>query len=162
LQKKYFDIIVIDASAGTNNTLIKAIYDKCDVFINVLSQTPYIIDWYMQHDEYKGDKVINVINMYDDEVYPDVGNLKRDFELEDVVPLRYSPTFRHYYNQKMLDPFYRTGDGFNSDFEQLIIRMGNMIGLTELNNLDITNTNMLVKSAEPKKKGLFSGLFGKK
>ncbi|MBQ7669010.1 MAG: hypothetical protein IJS47_06760 [Clostridia bacterium] len=161
--KKYFDIIVIDASAGINNSLIKALYDKCDAFVNVLSQTPYIIDWFMNHDEYKGDKVINVINMYDEEVYPNERDLRRDFELEDVLTLRYSADFKNYYNQKILDPFYITGDAFNTDFEELIVRIGNKIKLTELDNLDITNTNMLVKAQEPKKKsGFLSGVFGKK
>jgi len=160
--KKYFDIIVIDASAGVKNSLIKSIYEKCDVFINVITQTPYIIDWYMKHDEYKGDKVITLINMYEDEVYPDVGNVKKDFGLENVIPLRYSPVFKHYYNQKMLDPFYKTSDLFNNDFAQLIMKVGNKINLKELNNLDIVNTNLLIKAKEPKKKGFLSGLFGKK
>lgn len=162
IAKKYFDIIVIDASAGVKNSLIKSIYEKCDVFVNVLTQTPYIIDWYMKHDEYKGDKVITVINMYDDDVYPDIGNIKKDFELENVIPLRYSPLFKHYYNQRMLETFYRNDDLFNNDFAQLIKQVGNKLSLTELNNLDIVNTNMLIKMKEPKKKGFLAGLFGKK
>jgi len=161
IAKKYFDIIVVDASAGIKNALIKSIYEKCDAFINVLTQTPYIIDWYMQHDEYKGDKVITVLNMYDEDVYPDIGNIRKDFELENVVPLRYSPLFKHYYNSRMIETFYRNDDLFNNDFAQLIMRVANKCGMTELNNLDIVNTNMLITAKAAKKKGFFAGLFGK-
>ena len=160
--KKYFDIIVIDASAGVKNAVIKSIFEKCDVFINVITQTPYIIDWYMKHEEYKGDKVITLINMYEDEVYPDVGNIKKDFSLENVVPLRYSAIFKHYYNQKMLEPFYKTNDLFNNDFAQLIMKIANMLNFTELSKMDLVNTNLLIKAKETKKKGFLAGLFGKK
>ena len=87
--------------------------------------------------------------------------LEKDFGLEDLILIRYSTLFKHYYNQKLLDPFYKSNDLMNNDFAQLITRVGDMLNIKELNNLDIVNTNLLIKAKEPKKKGFFAGLFGK-
>lgn len=164
--KKYFDIIVIDAAAGTSkNALIKQIYDMSDVFINMLTQSAYIIDWYSTHDEFKGEKVINVINMYEEDVYPDYGDIKKEFKIDDFVSVRYSKLFKNYYNLKILDTFYRINeDLFNNDFSQLILRVGEKLGIKELEKLDMVNTNMLidVKHNEKSKKGLFSRFFKSK
>jgi len=158
--KKYFDYVIIDAAAGTKNALTKQIYDISDVFVNMLTQNAYIIDWYMKHDEYKGDKVINVVNLYEDDIYPDLGDMKKEFKFENVVPVRYSKLFKHYYNQKSLDPFYTTGDLFNNDFAQLIEKIAEKLDITELKKLDIVNTNMLI-GFKSKKRGLFASIFKK-
>ena len=160
--KKYFDIIIVDAGAGINkNSLIKQLYEVSDVFINILTQNAYIIDWYVKHDEFKDDKVINVINMYEDDVYPDYGNITKEFKLDDFVSVRYSKLFKNFYNQKILDPFYKTDDLFNNDFSQLIIKVAEKLDLNELKKLDIVNTNMLIdqKYIEKSKQGFFSRLF---
>ena len=80
-----------------------------------------------------------------------------------MILIRYSKLFRHFYNQKILDPFYKTDDLFNNDFSQLIVKVGEKIGLKELAKLDIVNANMLIDATyNEKKKGFFSRLFGKK
>lgn len=162
--KKYFDIIVIDSSAGIKNALITQIYEYCDVFINVLNQNAYIIDWYTKHSAYKDDsKVINVINMYEEDIYPDYGDIKKEFKLENMILLRYSKLFRNYYNQKMMDTFYKMDDLFNNDFSQLIVKMGEKFELKELAKLDIVNDNMLIESKyNEKHRSFFSRLFNKK
>lgn len=160
--KKYFDIIVIDAAAGTKNGLTKQIYDISDAFVNMLTQNAYIIDWYVKHDEYKGEKTINVVNMYEEDVYPDLGDIKKEFKLDNVIPVRYSKLFKHFYNQKILDPFYKSDDLFNNDFSQVIIEIAKKADIKELTKLDIVNTNMLIGIKEKQKKGLFARLFGKK
>ena len=160
--KKYFDIIIVDAGAGINkNSLIKQLYEVSDVFINILTQNAYIIDWYVKHDEFKDDKVINVVNMYEEDVYPDYGNITKEFKLDDFVSVRYSKLFKNFYNQKILDPFYKTDDLFNNDFSQLIIKVAEKLDLKELKKLDIVNTNMLIdqKYIEQSKKSFFSRLF---
>ena len=160
--KKYFDIIIVDAGAGINkNSLIKQLYEVSDVFINILTQNAYIIDWYVKHDEFKDDKVVNVINMYEEDVYPDYGNITKEFKLDDFVSVRYSKLFKNFYNQKILDPFYKTDDLFNNDFSQLIIKVAEKLELNELKKLDIVNTNMLIdqKYIEKSKQGFFSRLF---
>lgn len=160
--KKYFDIIIIDAGAGINkNSLIKQLYDVSDVFINMLTQNAYIIDWYSTHSEFKGDKVISVINMYEEDVYPDYGDIIKEFKLDDFVSVRYSKLFKNYYNQKVLDPFYKTEDLFNNDFSQLVVKIAEKLDLKELKKLDIVNTNMLIdqKYIEKSKKGFFARLF---
>ena len=160
--KKYFDFIIIDAGAGINkNSLIKQIYEISDVFINMLTQNAYIIDWYTTHDEFKDDKVINVINMYEEDVYPDYGDILKEFKLNDIVLVRYSKLFRNFYNQKILDPFYKTEDLFNNDFSQLISKMAEKLNIKEFKKLDIVNTNMLIdtKYNEKAKKGFFARLF---
>lgn len=159
--QKYFDYIIIDAAAGTKNALTKQIYDISDVFVNMLTQNAYIIDWYMKHDEYQSDKVINVVNMYEDDIYPDLGDMKKEFGFENVVPVRYSKLFKHYYNQKSLDPFYTTGDLFNNDFSQLIKKIAEKLDITELKKMDIVNTNMLIGIKPKKKKSFFASLFNK-
>ena len=162
--KKYFDIIIVDASAGLKNSLTTELYEYSDVFVNILTQNAYTIDWYTKHENYKDDdKVVNVINMYEEDIYPDYGDIKKEFKLENMVLLRYSKLFRHFYNQKILDPFYKTEDLFNNDFSQLIVKIGEKIGLKELAKLDIVNDNMLIDvKYNDKKKGFFSRLFGKK
>ena len=162
--KKYFDIIMVDASAGVKNSLTTELYEYSDVFVNILTQNAYTIDWYTKHENYKNDdKVVNVINMYEEDIYPDYGDIKKEFKLENMVLLRYSKLFRHFYNQKILDPFYKTEDLFNNDFSQLIVKIGEKIGLKELAKLDIVNDNMLIDvKYNDKKKGFFSRLFGKK
>ena len=163
--KKYFDIIIIDAAAGTSkNSLIKQIYEISDLFINMLTQNAYIIDWYSRHSEYKDEKVINVINMYEDDVYPDYGDIKKEFKLDDFVSVRYSKLFKNFYNQKILDPFYKTEDLFNNDFSQLIMKVAEKLNIVELKKMDIVNTNMLidVKYSQKEKKGIFARLFGSK
>jgi len=163
--KKYFDFIIIDAGAGINkNSLIKQIYEISDVFINMLTQNAYIIDWYTTHDEFKDDKVINVINMYEEDVYPDYGDIVKEFKLNDFVLVRYSKLFRNFYNQKILDPFYKTEDLFNNDFLQLISKMAEKLELKEMKKLDMVNTNMLIdtKYNERAKKGFFARLFSSK
>lgn len=163
--KEYFDIIVIDAAAGIKNSLNKAIYKKCDVFINVLTQNPYIIDWYVKHDEYKGEKTLNVINMYEEDVYPNINEIKKDSNLDNLILIRYSKLFRDFYNQRILDPLYKTEDLFNNDFAQLITKIGQVLEISELNKLDIVNTNMLIEvRAAEKKKGFLSlfNMFNKK
>jgi len=160
--KKYFDIIIVDAGAGINkNSLIKQLYEVSDVFINMLTQNAYIIDWYTKHEEFKDDKVINVINMYEEDVYPDYGDIVKEFKLNDFVSVRYSKLFKNFYNQKILDPFYKTEDLFNNDFSQLIIKVAEKLEFRELKKLDIVNTNMLIdtKYNEKAKKGLFARLF---
>ncbi len=160
--KKYFDIIIVDAGAGINkNSLIKQLYEVSDVFINILTQNAYIIDWYVKHDEFRDDKVVNVINMYEDDVYPDYGNITKEFKLDDFVSVRYSKLFKNFYNQKILDPFYKTDDLFNNDFSQLIIKVAEKLDLNELKKLDIVNTNMLIdqKYIEKNKGNFFSRLF---
>lgn len=162
--KKYFDIIVIDASAGMKNSLTTELYEYSDVFINILTQNAYTIDWYTKHESYKNDeKVVNVINMYEEDIYPDYGDIRKEFKLDNMLLIRYSKLFRHFYNQKILDPFYKTEDLFNNDFSQLIVKIGERLGLKELSKLDIVNDNMLIDVAyNTKKKGFFSRLFGKK
>ena len=162
--KKYFDIIIVDASAGVKNSLTTELYEYSDVFVNILTQNAYTIDWYTKHENYKDDdKVVNVINMYEEDIYPDYGDIKKEFKLENMLLLRYSKLFRHFYNQKILDPFYKTEDLFNNDFSQLIVKIGEKIGLKELAKLDIVNDNMLIDvKYNDKKKGFFSRLFGKK
>ena len=162
--KKYFDIIIVDSSAGVKNSLTTELYEYSDVFVNILTQNAYTIDWYTKHEDYKDDdKVVNVINMYEEDIYPDYGDIKKEFKLENMVLLRYSKLFRHFYNQKILDPFYKTEDLFNNDFSQLIVKIGEKIGLKELAKLDIVNDNMLIDvKYNDKKKGFFSRLFGKK
>ena len=162
--KKYFDLIVIDASAGYKNPLIMEIFNYSDVFVNILTQNAYTIDWYTKHKSYEDEsKIINVINMYEEDIYPDYGDIKKEFKLENMVLIRYSKLFRHFYNQKILDPFYKTDDLFNNDFSQLIVKIGTQIGLKELAKLDIVNDNMLIDvKYNDKKKGFFSRLFGKK
>jgi len=163
--KRYFDIIIIDAAAGTSKTsLIKQIYEISDVFINMLTQNAYIIDWYSRHSEYKDERVVNVINMYEDDVYPDYGDIKKEFKLDDFVTVRYSKLFKNFYNQKILDPFYKTEDLFNNDFSQLIMKVAEKLNITELKKMDIVNTNMLidVKYSEREKKSFFARLFGSK
>ena len=160
--KKYFDIIIIDAGAGINkNSLIKQIYEISDVFINMLTQNAYIIDWYATHDEFKDGKVINVINMYEEDVYPDYGDITKEFKLNEFISVRYSKLFKHFYNQKILDPFYKTEDLFNNDFSQLIIKVAEKLELKELKKLDIVNTNMLIdtKYNEKTKKSFLAKLF---
>ena len=162
--KKYFDIIIVDASAGVKNSLTTELYEYSDVFVNILTQNAYTIDWYTKHENYKNDdKVVNVINMYEEDIYPDYGDIKKEFKIENMVLLRYSKLFRHFYNQKILDPFYKTEDLFNNDFSQLIVKIGEKIDLKELAKLDIVNDNMLIDvKYNDKKKGFFSRLFGKK
>ena len=162
--KKYFDIIIVDASAGVKNSLTTELYEYSDVFVNILTQNAYTIDWYTKHENYKNDeKVVNVINMYEEDIYPDYGDIRKEFKLENMVLLRYSKLFRHFYNQKILDPFYKTEDLFNNDFSQLIVKIGEKIGLKELAKLDIVNDNMLIDvKYNDKKKGFFSRVFGKK
>lgn len=162
--KKYFDIIVVDSSAGVKNSLTTELYEYSDVFVNILTQNAYTIDWYTKHESYKNDeKVVNVINMYEEDIYPDYGDIRKEFKLENMVLLRYSKLFRHFYNQKILDPFYKTEDLFNNDFSQLIVKIGDKVGLKELSKLDIVNDNMLIDvKYNDKKKGFFSRLFGKK
>lgn len=162
--KKYFDFIIIDAGAGINkNSLIKQIYEISDAFINMLTQNAYIIDWYATHGEFKDDKVVNVINMYEEDVYPDYGDIVKEFKLNDFVLVRYSKLFKNFYNQKILDPFYKTEDLFNNDFSQLITKVAEKINLKELKKLDMVNTNMLIdtKYNEKAKKGFFARLFSK-
>lgn len=162
--KKYFDIIVVDASAGIKNSLTTELYEYSDVFVNILTQNAYTIDWYTKHESYKNDeKVVNVINMYEEDIYPDYGDIRKEFKLENMLLIRYSKLFRHFYNQKILDPFYKTDDLFNNDFSQLIVKIGERLGLKELAKLDIVNDNMLIDVAyNEKKKSFFSRLFGKK
>jgi len=163
--KKYFDIIIIDAGAGiSKSSLVKQLYDISDVFINMLTQNAYIIDWYTKHDAFKDDKVINVVNMYEEDVYPDYGQIIKEFKLDNFVSVRYSKKFKDYYNQKVLDPFYKTDDLFNNDFSQLIIKVAEKLELRELKKLDIVNTNMLIdtKYNEKAKKGFFARLFSSK
>lgn len=163
--KKYFDIIIIDAGAGTNkNSLIKQIYEISDVFVNMLTQNAYIINWYVTHSEFKDEKVINVINMYEEDVYPDYGDITKEFKLNDFVSVRYSKLFKNFYNQKILDPFYKTEDLFNNDFSQLISKVAEKLNIKELKKLDIVNTNMLIdtKYNEKAKKGFFARLFSSK
>lgn len=162
--KKYFDFIIIDAGAGINkNSLIKQIYEVSDLFINMLTQNAYIIDWYATHDEFKDDKVINVINMYEEDVYPDYGDIVKEFKLNDFVLVRYSKLFKNFYNQKILDPFYKTEDLFNNDFSQLISKMAEKLNIKDFKKLDIVNTNMLIdtKYNEKAKKSFFARLFSK-
>lgn len=159
--KKYFDIIIIDAGAGINkNSLIKQLYEISDVFVNMLTQNAYIINWYATHSEFKDDKVINVVNMYEEDVYPDYGDIVKEFKLDNFVSVRYSKLFKNFYNQKILDPFYKTEDLFNNDFSQLIIKVAEKLNLKELKKLDIVNTNMLIdqKYLEKSKKGFFARL----
>lgn len=163
--KKYFDIIVIDAGAGVNkNSLIKQLYEISDAFVNMLTQNAYIIDWYSKHDEFKDEKVINVVNMYEEDVYPDYGNIVKEYKLENFLLVRYSAKFKDYYNQKILDPFYKTDDLFNNDFSQLIIKLAEKLNIKELKKLDIVNTNMLIdtKYNEKAKKSFWSRLFSTK
>ncbi len=162
--KKYFDIIIVDASAGVKNSLTTELYEYSDVFVNILTQNAYTIDWYTKHENYKDDdKIVNVINMYEEDIYPDYGDIRKEFKLENMVLLRYSKLFRHFYNQKILDPFYKTEDLFNNDFSQLIVKIGEKIELKDLSKLDIVNDNMLIDvKYNDKKKGFFSRLFGKK
>lgn len=163
--KKYFDIIIIDAAAGTSkNSLIKQIYEISDVFVNMLTQNAYIIDWYSTHDEFKGDKVINVINMYEEEAYPDYGDIKKEFKIDDFIAVRYSKWFKNYYNQKILDTFYRTEDLFNNDFAQLIKKIGEKLNIVELKKIDMVNTNMLIDTqhSQKAKRNIFSRLFKSK
>jgi len=161
--KKYFDLIIVDATAGVKSPLTRMIFNKCDLFINVLTQNPYVLNWYLKNSDFKGDKELNVVNLYEEDVYPAMAEIKKDFGIKEILPIRYSRLFRHFYNQKILDPFYRTTeDVYNVDFSQLISKIGERLEINELKKINIVNTNMLVSmddTAISKKKGMFSGLF---
>jgi hypothetical protein len=70
--------------------------------------------------------------MYEEDVYPDYGDIKKEFKLDDFVSVRYSKLFKNFYNQKILDPFYKTEDLFNNDFSQLIAKVGDKLNILEL------------------------------
>lgn len=151
LARTFFDIVIVDTTAGSQNEVSKLIYSNCDVFINVMTQNPYILEWYKTHGKVANEvKELNVINLYE-EIYPDTLQIKKDFEIEGLS-LRYSKPLRNSYYQRKMAPFFNSKDLYNEDVKDLIKKV--------CDRLDIKVDLKQSTDSEPTKSGFFG--FGKR
>jgi MinD-like ATPase involved in chromosome partitioning or flagellar assembly len=117
--KKSFDFVIVDTIAGMQNPVSKIMSAKCDLYLNVLTQNPYILDWFKVHGrDAQNSKCINIINMYEDEVYPDSRTIKKEFDIDNIT-LAYSKTLKNYYNQRNMIAFYSKKDIYNDNLHNL-------------------------------------------
>ena len=148
--RKSFDIVIVDTTAGVQSPVSRLVSSNSDVFINVMAQNPYILEWYKAYNRQSDIKEINVINMFEDEVYPDSVEIEKKFGIEHIN-LRYSKTMRNYYNKKKIEEFVVLDDPYNTDIRVLIDKIssitGTSIGLGES------------KINQKKKKGIFKRMF---
>lgn len=146
-----FDIVIVDTVAGTQSPVSRLVSSNCDVFINVMTQNPYILEWYKAYNNQTEVKEINVINMFEEDIYPDYSAIKRDFGIDHIV-LNYSKQMRDYYNQKKIEAFVAIKDPYNTCMHQLIK------SIFALTGMDIKLRN---EESDGNKKGFLQSLFKK-
>lgn len=155
IARKTFDIVIVDTTAGTQSELSRLIYSNCEVFLNVMTQNPYILEWYKSYNQHKDVKEINVINMFEDNIYPDSGEIKKIYQIEHVSVV-YSSSMRDYYNQKKTNEFVKQKNRYNSCIHNLIKRVA------LLANIDmVLNTQEGYKSKPEGKDSFLKKLFNK-
>lgn len=138
--RKVFDIIVVDTTAGVQSPISRLINSECDIFINVMTQNPYILEWYKQYNKEKDSKAINVINMFEESVYPNSEQIKKEFDIEHLC-IAYSKQMRDYYNRKKIDEFVQKDDHYNKDTQELVRKIFMELRLdADLNFIKKVNT----------------------
>jgi len=137
--KNSFDIIIVDTIAGVQNPVSRLVHSNCDVFINVMTQNPYILEWYKVYNSKKEVKEFNVINMFERDVYPNSADIEKEFGIDHIV-LEYSKQMRSYYNQKHVEAFLNLEDSYNSCMQQVIKKLFKLmeIGANISSNVDST------------------------
>lgn len=151
--QKCFDVVIVDTVAGSQSPVSRLVYANCDVFINVMTQNPYILEWYKAYNSQKEIKEINVINMYEEDVYPASSEIDKDFGIDHII-LDYSKKMRDYYNQKNLEGFTKLGDKYNKSIQILVKRIFSYLGKP----LELEN-GQNGSQDKPKNEGLFKSLF---
>lgn len=155
IARKTFDIVIVDTTAGAQSLLSRLIYSNCDVFLNVMTQNPYILEWYKSYNQHKDIKEINVINMFEDGIYPNSTEIKKMYQIEHVSVV-YSSSMRDYYNQKKTNEFVEQKNQYNSCIHSLIKRVAHLV------NIDIVLNAKEGDKSEPEgKDSLFKKLFRK-
>ncbi len=125
--RKAFDVVIVDTVAGSQSPVSRMVYSNCDVFVNVMTQNPYILEWYKAYNTQKEIKEINIINMFEEDIYPDTGEIEKEFGI-DHMTLRYSKQMKNYYNQKDIQAFTGIEDAYNCDMHNLIKRIFTFLG----------------------------------
>jgi len=120
--RETFDIVIVDTTAGAQSLLSRLIYSNCDVFLNVMTQNPYILEWYKSYNQHKDIKEINVINMFEESIYPDSSEIKKAYGIEHMS-IVYSSSMRDSYNQKKTNEFVKLKNKYNSCIQSLIKRV---------------------------------------
>ena len=146
--RKNFDIVIVDTTAGGQSPVSRLVSSNCDVFINVMAQNPYILEWYKAYNRKSDIKEINVINMFEDEVYPNSVEIEKKFGIEHVN-LSYSKTMRNYYNKKKVEEFVVLDDPYNTDIRLLIDKISAITGIGQGEGT----------IEQRKKKGIFKRMF---
>jgi len=119
--RKTFDLVIVDTTAGAQSPLSRLIFANCEIFLNVMTQNPYILEWYKSYNQHKDIKEINVINMFEESVYPNSAEIKKAYGI-DHMSIIYSATMRDFYNQKRTDEFVKQKNRYNACVEKLIKR----------------------------------------
>jgi len=119
--RKTFDLIIVDTTAGAQSPLSRLIFTNCEIFLNVMTQNPYILEWYKSYNQHKDIKEINVINMFEESIYPNSAEIKKAYGI-DHMSIIYSATMRDFYNQKRTDEFVKQKNRYNACVEKLIKR----------------------------------------
>lgn len=149
--RKSFDVVIIDTIAGAQSQVSRLVHTNCDVFINVMTQNPYILEWYKAYNSQKEIKEINVINMFEKDIYPDSSEIEKEFGIEHAV-VSYSKQMRDYYNHKNIESFVNQKDSYNDCIRKLIERMFIQAGL----DVSLKTGDNSVSNSD---KGFFSKLF---
>ncbi|MGE5330012.1 MAG: hypothetical protein ACM3KR_10975, partial [Deltaproteobacteria bacterium] len=153
--RKAFDIIIVDTTAGTQSALSRLIYSNCDIFLNVMTQNPYILEWYKAYNQHKDIKEINVINMFEESIYPNSSEIKKAYGIEHMSVV-YSCGMRDFYNQKKTNEFVKQKNKYNLCIQNLIKRVASLMNIDIALNIEEGN-----KSNALSQNGFLKRLFNK-
>lgn len=148
-----FDIVIVDTVAGAQNPVSRLVHSSSDLFINVMTQNPYILEWYKTYNLQKNIKELNVINMFEPDIYPNSTEIVREYGIDHIV-LNYSKQMRNYYNRRDIDTFVDIKDPYNDCIKILVDKISSILGV---NLNQEKNRNF----SEGTRRGFFSNLFKK-
>lgn len=106
-----YDIVIADCNSGLLNMLSAILLDRSDILINVLEQDSLLLnDFSFKYAEVRQDilskpNVINVVNKYSSSIYPNLQELEKSTDYDDLLAVDYSEDLRSAYNNFNLQKY---------------------------------------------------------
>lgn len=152
--KEMFDLIVIDTTSNTSTTTCSIINSAADICLNVLVQNSNQLITILEHGELadiNAEKVINIINFFDEKKGISLSELEKFYKLENLYSLKQENALTYAMNTHNMQDFLSYSPEkkfFLDEFEEIFEDLCEKIGV-ELEE-------------EIKPKGFFKNLFNKK
>jgi MinD-like ATPase involved in chromosome partitioning or flagellar assembly len=140
--KECFDIVIVDTVGGSQSPVSRQIKSYCDVFINLMTQNPYILEWYKSFRGKGHIKQINIVNMFEEDITPTSSQIEKNYGISHMK-LPYSIQMRSHYNNRTIQKFLTQDDPYN---QYLFLIIQKLLQLLDI-NIELKDTKSINKKS---------------